>query len=163
MKLSPLELRQISFKKSFRGYSTLEVDIFIESLADDLEELLGKMADYKDQQDKQSKTISELEKTEGALTETLLMAQKAMENVKANAQEEGTLIIRQAEVRAQEITAEAVRRETQLQGEIMNLQRARGYLVEKIRGLIHSLEREIEWEEKDVSTLSPDISNKMKV
>lgn len=163
MKLSPLELRQISFKKGFRGYSILEVDIFIESLADDLEELLGKMADYKDQQDKQSKTISELEKTEGALTETLLMAQKAMENVKANAQEEGTLIIRQAEVRAQEITAEAVRRETQLQGEIMNLQRAKGYLVEKIRGLIHSLEREIEWEEKDASTLSPDISNKMKV
>ncbi len=163
MKLSPLELRQISFKKNFRGYSSLEVDTFIESLADDLEELLGKMADYKDQQDKQSKTIAELEKTEGALTETLLMAQKAMENVKANAQEEGHLIIRQAEVRAEEITAEAVRRETQLQGEIMNLQRAKGYLVEKIRSLIQGLERDIEWDEKDTSALSSDLSNKMKI
>ncbi|MEC4677471.1 MAG: DivIVA domain-containing protein [Nitrospirota bacterium] len=163
MKLSPLELRQISFKKGFRGYSALEVDTFIESLADDLEELLGKMADYKDQQDRQSKTIAELEKTEGALTETLLMAQKAMENVKANAQEEGHLIIRQAEVRAEEITAEAVRRETQLQGEIMNLQRAKGYLVEKIRGLIHSLERDIQWDEKDTSELNSDLSSKMKI
>lgn len=163
MKLSPLELRQISFKKGFRGYSSLEVDTFIESLADDLEELLGKMADYKDQQDRQSKTIAELEKTEGALTETLLMAQKAMENVKANAQEEGHLIIRQAEVRAEEITAEAVRRETQLQGEIMNLQRAKGYLVEKIRGLIQSLERDIQWDEKDTSALSSDLSSKMKI
>ncbi len=163
MKLSPLELRQISFKKGFRGYSTLEVDAFIESLADDLEELLGKLADYKDQQDKQSKTIAELEKTEGSLTETLLMAQKAMENVKANAQEEGALIIRQAEVRSEEITAEAVRRETQLQGEIMNLQRAKGYLVEKIRGLIHSLERDIEWEEKDPTELNAEISRKMEV
>ncbi|NOY83706.1 MAG: DivIVA domain-containing protein [Nitrospirae bacterium] len=163
MKLSPLELRQISFKKGFRGYSPLEVDTFIESLADDLEELLGKMADYKDQQDRQSKTIAELEKTEGALTETLLMAQKAMENVKANAQAEGHLIIRQAEVRAEEITAEAVRRETQLQGEIMNLQRAKGYLVEKIRGLIHSLERDIQWDEKDTSELGSDLSSKMKI
>jgi len=163
MKLTPLELRQISFKKGFRGYSTLEVDTFIESLADDLEELLGKLADYKDQQDKQSKTISELEKTEGALTETLLMAQKAMENVKANAQEEGTLIIRQAEVRAEEITAEAVRRETQLQGEIMNLQRAKGYLVEKIRTLIQSIERDIEWEEKESAEANSEISNNMKV
>ncbi len=163
MKLSPLELRQISFGKSFRGYSSLEVDTFIEGLADDLEELLGKMADYKDQQDKQSKTIAELEKTEGALTETLLMAQKAMENVKANAQEEGHLIIRQAEVRAEEITAEALRRETQLQGEIMNLQRAKGYLIEKVRGLIQGLERDIEWDEKDISELTPGVSNKIKI
>ncbi len=163
MKLTPLELRQISFKKGFRGYSTLEVDAFIEGLADDLEELLGKLADYKDQEEKQSKTISELEKTEGALTETLLMAQKAMESVKANAQEEGNLIIRQAEVRAEEITAEAVRRENQLQGEIMNLQRAKGYLLEKIRTLIQSLERDIEWAEKESAEVSPDMPDNMKI
>ncbi len=152
MKLTPLEIRQISFKKSFRGYSTLEVDTFIEGLADDLEKLLRQHSDFKEQLEHQAKTISELEKTEGALTETLLMAQKAMENVKNNAQEEGKLIIRQAEVRAEEITSEAVRRETQLQGEIMNLQRAKGFLVEKIRNMIQSLERDLEWDGKE----SPD-------
>lgn len=162
MELTPLEIRQVSFKKSFRGYSSLEVDTFVESLADDLEELLRKMADYKERLEKQSKTINELERTEGALTETLLMAQKAMETAKANAQEEGRLIIRQAEVRAEEITAEAVRRESQLQGEIMNLKRAKGYLTEKIRTLIQSVERDLEWEEKDCQPTAPEASNHMK-
>ncbi len=162
MELTPLEIRQVSFKKGFRGYSSLEVDAFVESLADDLEELLRKMADYKERLEKQSKTINELERTEGALTETLLMAQKAMETAKANAQEEGRLIIRQAEVRAEEITAEAVRRESQLQGEIMNLKRAKGYLTEKIRTLIQSVERDLEWEEKDRQPIAPEVSNNMK-
>ena len=162
MELTPLEIRQVSFKKGFRGYSRLEVDAFVESLADDLEELLRKMADYKERLEKQSKTINELERTEGALTETLLMAQKAMETAKANAQEEGRLIIRQAEVRAEEITAEAVRRESQLQGEIMNLKRAKGYLTEKIRTLIQSVERDLEWEEKDRQPIAPEVSNNMK-
>lgn len=162
MELTPLEIRQVSFKKGFRGYSRLEVDTFVESLADDLEELLRKIADYKERLEKQSKTISELERTEGALTETLLMAQKAMETAKANAQEEGRLIIRQAEVRAEEITAEAVRRESQLQGEIMNLKRAKGYLTEKIRTLIQSVERDLEWEEKDRHPIAPEVSNNTK-
>ena len=162
MELTPLEIRQVSFKKGFRGYSRLEVDTFVESLADDLEELLRKIADYKERLEKQSKTISELERTEGALTETLLMAQKAMETAKASAQEEGRLIIRQAEVRAEEITAEAVRRESQLQGEIMNLKRAKGYLTEKIRTLIQSVERDLEWEEKDRQPIAPEVSNNMK-
>ncbi len=159
MKLTPLEIRQITFKKSFRGYSAIEVETFIEGLADDLEKLLRQHSDYKEQLEHQAKTINELEKTEGALTETLLMAQKAMENVKINAQEEGKLIIRQAEVRAEEITSEAIRRETQLQGEIMNLQRAKGFLVEKVRNMIQGLERDLEWEEKEPSE---ELSNRQK-
>ncbi|MFQ5587999.1 MAG: DivIVA domain-containing protein [Nitrospiria bacterium] len=159
MKLTPLEIRQISFKKSLRGYSTLDVDTFIDGLADDLEKLLRQHADYKEQLEHQAKTIRELEKTEGALTETLVMAQKAMENVKNNAQEEGKLIIRQAEVRAEEITSEAVRRETQLHSEIMNLQRAKGFLIEKIRSIIQSLERDIELEGKEPSEELPGDSN----
>lgn len=158
MKLSPLEIRQLSFTKSFRGYASEEVDTFIEGLADDLEIILRQHSDSKEQLDRQAKTIIELEKTEGALTDTLLMAQKAMESVKNNAQEEGNLIIRQAQIRAEEITGEAVRKETQLQSEIMNLQRVKGFLIEKVRNIIQSIERDLDWEEKDSTDILSDAS-----
>ncbi len=158
MKLTPLEIRQLSFNKSFRGYTTEEVDAFIEGLADDLEKLLRQHTDQKEQLDRQAKTIIELEKTEGALTDTLLMAQKAMENVKNNAQEEGNLIIRQAQIRSEEITGEAVRKETQLQGEIMNLQRVKGFLIEKVRNILQSIERDLEWEDKNSTDILSDAS-----
>ncbi len=159
MNLTPLEIRQISFKKGFKGYSPLEVDTFLEGIADDLEELLKEHALFKDQLEKQSKTIAELGKNEGALTETLLMAQKAMENAKANTQEEGRLIIRQAEIRAEEITGEAIQKETQLRTEIMNLQRKKEFLFEKIRSLIQSLERDLGWEENNLSSESSEESD----
>lgn len=145
MKLTPLEIRQITFEKSLRGYSCSEVDDFIENLSDDLEQLVKESADDKEKLAKQAKTIAELEKAEGAMTETLVMTQRAMENVKANAQKEGELIIRHAEIRAEEITNEAIKQESQLKGEIIKLKRRKGVFVEKIRTLIQSLAREMEW------------------
>jgi len=159
MKLTPLEIRQTTFEKSLRGYSCSDVDDFIENLSDDLELLVKESVDDKEKLEKQSRTIAELEKAEGAMTETLVMTQRAMENVKANAQKEGELIIRHAEVRAEEITNEAIKQESQLKGEIMNLKRRKGVFVEKIRTLIQSLVREVEWsseEEKEPENLLKD-------
>jgi len=153
MKLSPLEIRQIAFPKSMRGYTSVEVDAFLDGIADDLEVLIRENVDYKERLEKQARTISELEKTEGALTDTLLMAQKAMENAKANAHKEGELIIRQAEIRAEEITGEAVRQSADLQGEILSLQRNKSALVVKVRALIQALERDLNWEEDEEDPL----------
>ncbi len=150
MKYTPLEIRQISFEKSLRGYSCSEVDDFIENLSDDLEQLVKESADDKEQLQKQARMITELEKAEGAMTETLMMTQRAMENVKANAQKEGELIIRHAEIRAEEITNEAIKQETYLKAEILNLKRRKGVFVEKIRSLIQGLAREMEWASEDI-------------
>lgn len=161
MKYTPLEIRQISFEKSLRGYSCSEVDDFIENLSDDLEQLVKESADDKEQLQKQARMITELEKAEGAMTETLMMTQRAMENVKANAQKEGELIIRHAEIRAEEITNEAIKQETYLKAEIVNLKRRKGVFVEKIRSLIQGLAREMEWaseELKEGHAENPDFS-----
>lgn len=145
MKMTPLEIRQISFQKEMRGYSTMEVDTFMEGLGDDLEELVTENARLKEVLDKQNEQITELKKAEGALTSTLLMAQKAMENMKANAHKEGELTIRQAEMRAEEITGAALQQITELQGEIMNLQRRKSLFVQEVRSLMGSLERDLAW------------------
>ncbi|MFQ5596555.1 MAG: DivIVA domain-containing protein [Nitrospiria bacterium] len=163
MKLTPLEIRQMTFGKSFRGYNCTEVDDFVETLSDDLDDLVKEIASYKEQLEKQDNTISELEKAEGAMTDTLLMAQKAMENVKANAQKEGELIIRQAEIRAEEITGAAIKHETQLKGEIINLKHRKVELIEKIKSLLRGVARELQWAAEDKSKTFSEASKEAEI
>lgn len=154
MKITPLEIRQMTFQKSFRGYPPFEVDAFLESLADEVEEILHENVALKEQMEEQGQKISELKKTEGALTDTLLTAQKAIEGIRGSAQKEGELIVRQAEIHAEEVTGEALKHVTHLQGELINLRRQKGLLIENIRSLIHSLERTLSWEnEKEEETV----------
>ena len=40
MKLSPIEIRKQEFKKSMRGYDTVEIDTFIELVANEYENLI---------------------------------------------------------------------------------------------------------------------------
>ncbi|MDC4224906.1 MAG: DivIVA domain-containing protein [Candidatus Manganitrophus sp.] len=148
MKWTPVDIRQMTFSTGFRGYAPNEVDSFLEELATEIEAVLKENADLRERIDDQGKTIAELKKTEGALTNTLLMAQKAIEEMKRTAQKEGDLIIRQAELRAEEITRSAMKEVSQVQGEILNLRRQRDFFVEKIRSLMQNLEKTLQWEDE---------------
>ena len=151
MKMTPLDIRQVRFPKAFRGYPPQEVDGFLETLAEEVEEVLRENAKLRERVEEQMQTISELKKAEGALTETLVMAQKAIENMKATAQKEGELIIRQAEIRAEEITQGSVRQVTQLQGELFNLRKQRDLFIEKMKSLIQGFEKTLQWENEKIS------------
>lgn len=148
MKWTPIDIRQMTFSSGFRGYAPNEVDAFLENLASEIEEILKENVDLRERIEDQGQTITELKKTEGALTNTLLMAQKAIEEMKRTAQKEGDLIIRQAELRAEEITRSAMKEVSQVQGEILNLRRQRDFFVEKIRSLMQNLEKTMQWEDE---------------
>ncbi|NKE70410.1 DivIVA domain-containing protein [Candidatus Manganitrophus noduliformans] len=148
MRWTPIDIRQMTFSTGFRGYAQNEIDAFLENLASEIEEILKENADLRERIEDQGQTIAELKKTEGALTNTLLMAQKAIEEMKRSAQKEGDLIIRQAELRAEEITRSAMKEVSQVQGEILNLKRQRDFFVEKIRSLMQNLEKTIQWEDE---------------
>lgn len=158
MKITPLDIRQVRFPKGFRGYPSQEVDAFLETVAEEVEEVLRENATLRERLEEQSQTISELKKAEGALTDTLIMAQKAIENMKATAQKEGELIIRQAEIRAEEITQGAVRQVTQLQGELFNLRKQRDLFIEKMRSLISGFEKTLQWESEKISEDAKEIN-----
>jgi cell division initiation protein len=148
MKWTPVDIRQMTFSVGFRGYAPNEVDAFLENLATEIEEILKENVDLRERIEDQDKVIAELKKTEGALTNTLLMAQKAIEEMKRTAQKEGDLIIRQAELRAEEMTRSAMKEVSQVQGEILNLRRQRDFFVEKIRSLMQNLEKTLQWEDE---------------
>src|SRR3990167_3222577 len=130
MKITPLDIRQMTFRTAFRGLDSKEVRFFLESLADEIEGILKERVGAQERLEEQERTISELKKKEGTLNNTLIAAQKIIEEMKAAAQKEGELIVRQAEVRAEEIAQAAAKEVTRLQGELLNLQRQRDLFIE---------------------------------
>ncbi|HEY5599435.1 MAG TPA: DivIVA domain-containing protein [Candidatus Manganitrophaceae bacterium] len=146
MKITPLDIRQMTFRTAFRGLDSKEVRFFLESLADEIEGVLKERVSAQERLEEQERTVSELKKKEGTLNNTLIAAQKIIEEMKAAAQKEGELIVRQAEVRAEEIAQAAAKEVTRLQGELLNLQRQRDLFIEKVKSLMRSFEKTLEWE-----------------
>ncbi len=145
MKITPIDIRQVIFRISFKGYDPREVHSFLISVAEELEEALKENTAFRIRLEEQEKTIAELKTKDSAVTDTLVAAQKAMEELRTSAQKEGDLLVREAESRAEEITRSAVRQVTQLQGELVNLRRQRELFVEKSKSLVQSFEKVLEW------------------
>ncbi len=48
MKITPLEIKRQEFKKTMRGYDTIEVETFLEMVSNEMEELIHENRDQKD-------------------------------------------------------------------------------------------------------------------
>jgi cell division initiation protein len=76
MKLTPLDIKKQEFKKIMRGYDPVEVDTFMDMVANEFEEVLKQQKDMRDRSielDTQLKDYRQIEKT---LQQTLLQAQE---------------------------------------------------------------------------------------
>lgn len=92
-----------------RGYNASEVRSFLEFVAKELE-TLGKENRYlADQLAVSEKQLTRLAGQEDRIKETLLMAQKAADDLRAAARQEASAILRQAESQRGEIAAEMER------------------------------------------------------
>ncbi len=124
MKITPIEIQQQQFKtKVFGGLDDADVDSFLHLVASELEDLIRENTDLKDQLKKANTEIDEHRQREVSLREAMLAAQRVIEEMKANTQKESTLIIGEAELKADQIVAEAEKRLMTLNSQIQDLRR----------------------------------------
>jgi len=149
MKITPLDIQQMVFKVSFRGYDKEEVNRFLEELAQTVE-LLNR--DHAVQQEKiifLEQQLAELKRTEATLSNTLLSAQSLAEDVKRNAQREADLIIKEAELKAGELIRQARVSLADTQHDLSSLQKQRLLMIERLRASLRMFERLFEAEEQE--------------
>jgi len=124
MKITPLEIQQQQFKtKLFGGLDDADVDTFLQLVASELEDLVRENTDLKEQLKKATTEVDEHRLREVSLREAMLAAQRVIEEMKANTQKESTLIISEAEMKAEQIVADAEKRLMQLNNQIQDLRR----------------------------------------
>lgn len=149
MRITPLDIQQMVFNVSFRGYDKEEVNRFLEELAQTVESL---NRDHTVQQEKiifLEQQLAELKRTEATLSNTLLSAQSLAEDVKRNAQREADLVIKEAEVKAGELIRQARVALADTQHDLSSLQKQRLLMIERLRASLRMFERLFEAEEQE--------------
>jgi cell division initiation protein len=149
MKITPLDIQQMVFKVSFRGYDKEEVNRFLEELAQTVEALNRDHAAQREKIIFLEQQLVELKRTEATLSNTLLSAQSLAEDVKQNAHREADLVIKEAELKAGELIRQARVELTDTQRDLSSLQKQRLLMIERLRASLRMFERLFEVEEQE--------------
>ncbi|MDF0645332.1 MAG: DivIVA domain-containing protein [Nitrospira sp.] len=149
MKITPLDIQQMVFKMSFRGYDKEEVNRFLEEIAETVELLNRDNAVQREKIVLLEQQITELKRTEVTLSNTLVSAQSLAEDVKRGAQRESDLIIKEAELKAGEMIRQARVELHNTQRDVTALQKQRFLMVERLRATLRTFERMLEVEEQE--------------
>lgn len=107
MKLTPMDINNKEFKKVIRGYSTDEVDEFLEEVVQNYEEIYKENSKLKDSLSRVKEKLEHYEKLEDTIQNTLLLAQNAADQAKASSEKQADLIMKNANEAAQRILDKA--------------------------------------------------------
>ena len=107
MKVTPLDIRRKEFKRSVRGYSDEEVDLFLDEVADDVERLFQENVELQDRIRRLEEQLAGHAQLRDALEKTLVTAQFQADETRANARKESELILRDAELKARGIVSDS--------------------------------------------------------
>lgn len=100
--ITPLDIENKKFsKRALNGYSTEEVDDFLDELTLDYEKIYKEATESKKTIERLNEEITKYRQMESTLQSTLLMAQTTAEEIKNGAKEQANSIVSEAQVSAQ--------------------------------------------------------------
>ena len=83
--LTPIDIHNREFSKSFRGYNESEVDEFLDQVVNDYDRLCRDNEELRDRIARRDKDVEQYKRLEGSLQETLSVAQRTAEEVTSSA------------------------------------------------------------------------------
>ncbi len=107
MPITPLDIQNKEFERSFRGYDIEDVDEFLDRVAKDLEQLIRENVELKDQLSQLQEKNKNYQKLEETMHNAIVVAQETAEEVKQNAKREADFVRREAEKDAQRVVEDA--------------------------------------------------------
>jgi cell division initiation protein len=149
MKITPLDIQQAGFKVKLRGYDQKEVDAFLDSVTEDYEALIRENNTLREKVTEYETQLTELRKKEATLNNTLMKAQDLVEDMGRNAQKDAELVLKGAELKAEEMLHSAREEMASIKREILDLQKQKVVFMEKIRSLIRIFQRVTELEDRE--------------
>jgi len=136
MTLTAVDLRSIEFPKRFRGYDRAEIDSFLRTLADELEEKDRALAELRSRTSRLEAELKEFRGLQGSLQEVLLAAQKTAEETRANSVKEAELLLREAQLKAEELIHKTQESLANVKRELVELYQLRSNYLMQFRGII---------------------------
>ena len=107
MKITPLEIRQKTFEKAFRGLDKDDVNAFLLTLSQQWEKLMDENKDLRMKLDASHRETQKLREVESSLYKTLKTAEDTGNNILEQANKSAELKMREAELKANELLNQA--------------------------------------------------------
>lgn len=148
MRITPLDIQQKQFPMRLRGFDVDEVYSFLELIREELEELLRENASLKEQLSRADSQLQEYKNMEVTLRETLMTAQQMVEDYKTNARKEAELIMKEAELKADNMIKEAQEKVVKIHEDIVDLKGIRRHFKEEVKRLIDSHFKMLEFDKE---------------
>lgn len=161
MRITPMDIEQQEFSKSFRGYNEEEVDDFLDKIVKDYEELINENVRLNEEIEKMQEKLKEFSEIEENLRSALLNAQKSAEETKGRVESEAKIIIKKAELEAKSLKQEVFQREDLVKNEIDNLRRYKFIFKEKFKSMLNLYLKMVEdedFEEKGNYKIEEEVS-----
>ena len=110
MKITPIEIRQKTFEKAFRGYEKQEVQAFLASLAKEWERLQADHKDIKAKLEQSQKETAKLREVEESLFKTLKTAEDTRTNLIEQASKTAELYMKETQIKTESLLSGAKNR-----------------------------------------------------
>ncbi len=138
MKLTPLDIKKQEFKKTLRGYDPVEVDVFLEMVADVVESMIREKKDLSDDLLKLKIQLKDYQSVEKTLQETLVNAQQNVAQSRENSNREAEMIIREAELKAEKIQEDVKLKLAEMKNELIIVKAQKDSFARRLRHLLES-------------------------
>ncbi|WP_303814337.1 DivIVA domain-containing protein [Selenomonas ruminantium] len=147
--LTPMDIHNKDFKRSFRGYNEDEIDDFLDKVVNDYEKLFRENDRLKEDLARAKKDNEQYQQLEQNLKDTLLVAQKTAEEVTSNARKnaeetrentakECANKLHEAEMKAEKIIEDAKNKAQVIVAEYDRLVREKNTFLRKIKVTLES-------------------------
>ena len=134
--LTPIDIHNKEFKRSFRGYNEDEIDDFLDRVGNDYEKLYRENRQFQENIDRLEKELARFQRLETTLHETLVVAQKTAEEVKLNAQREKENIITAAQLEAEKMVSSAASQVKEITAQYRELEQRKQTFSTKLRNIL---------------------------
>ncbi len=148
MRITPLDIQHKVFDTQWRGYNKVQVDQFLEEIAESVEEIAKENLVLKEKLSGKDDELGQLKRAESTLTSTLISTQSFVDQLKRGAQRDADLVVKEAELKAEEILAQSRAELVEMRRTISGLRQQRALVLDRLRSTLDSFHRLVEVEEE---------------
>lgn len=138
MKITPLDIKKQEFKKSMRGFDPVEVETFLEMVAEEFEHLIKEKNSLSDEVLKLKTQLHDYQQVEKTFKDSLMSAQQTINQSRENSKKEANLIIKEAELKADKILEDTKIRLIEMKNELMIIKSQKDSFARRLRHLLES-------------------------
>lgn len=147
--LTALDVENKAFGKVLRGYDPIEVDEFLDKVAESLHDHVGRCKRLEQERQLVEDQLKEYTNLKNSLQEALLMAQRSADDKIRAAKEQGDAIIAEARAKSEQILFDASSEKERIRRDVSDLKKRKNELFGEIASLITRFQILLEGQEEE--------------